>query len=97
GVVVTGGVGAMPGMAELASEVFGIGARIGLPGEFLGGLADSVQAPRFATAVGLVQYGAGRVAQGQISGKGKRLSMGEATPTFAGLAGKVKTYLQDFF
>ncbi|MBI2407178.1 MAG: cell division protein FtsA [Gemmatimonadetes bacterium] len=97
GVVVTGGVGAMPGMAELASEVFGIGARIGLPGEFLGGLADSVQAPRYSTAVGLVQYGAGRVAQGAISGKGKRLSMSDATPTFAGLAGRFKTYLQDFF
>ncbi len=97
GVVVTGGVGAMSGMAELASEVFGIGARIGVPGEFLGGLADSVQAPRYATAVGLVQYGAGRVAQGAISGKGKRLSMSDAAPTFAGLAGRVKTYLQDFF
>ncbi len=97
GVVVTGGVGAMPGMAELANEVFGIGARIGLPGEFLGGLADSVQAPRFATAVGLVQYAAGRVAQGALSGKGKRLSMSDAAPTFAGLAGRFKTYLQDFF
>jgi len=97
GVVVTGGVGAMPGMAELASEVFGIGARIGVPGEFLGGLADSVQAPRYATAVGLVQYAAGRVAMGALSGKGKRLSMSDATPTFAGLAGRVKTYLQDFF
>jgi cell division protein FtsA len=97
GVVVTGGVGAMPGMAELANEVFGIGARIGVPGEFLGGLADSVQAPRFATAVGLVQYAAGRVAMGALSGKGKRLSMSDATPTFAGLAGRFKTYLQDFF
>ena len=97
GVVVTGGVAAMPGMAELASEVFGIGARVGVPGEFLGGLADSVQAPRYATAVGLVQYAAGRVAMGALSGKGKRLSMSDATPTFAGLAGRVKTYLQDFF
>ena len=97
GVVVTGGVGAMPGMAELANEVFGMGARIGVPGEFLGGLADSVQAPRFATAVGLVQYAAGRVAQGALSGKGKRISMSDAAPTFAGLAGRFKTYLQDFF
>src|SRR5450759_5006659 len=72
GVVITGGVAAMPGMAELANEVFGVGARIGMPGEFLGGLADSVQAPRFATSVGLVQYGAGRLAQGMLVGKGKR-------------------------
>ena len=97
GVVITGGVAAMPGMAELANEVFGIGARIGLPGEFLGGLADSVQAPRFATAVGLVQYGAGRVAQGQLNLKGKRLSMSGANASLDGLAGRVKTWLQDFF
>ena len=97
GVVITGGVAAMPGMAELANEVFGVGARIGMPGEFLGGLADSVQAPRFATAVGLVQYGAGRVAQGMLVGKGKRLSLSGGTPSFDGLAVRVKTWLQDFF
>lgn len=97
GVVITGGVAAMPGMAELANEVFGVGARIGMPGEFLGGLADSVQAPRFATSVGLVQYGAGRLAQGMLVGKGKRLSLSGSTPSFDGLAGRVKTWLQDFF
>ena len=43
GVVVTGGAAAQPGTAELASDVFGTGARIGVPGEFLGGLgADPV-------------------------------------------------------
>src|SRR5450759_3096242 len=56
GVVVTGGAAAQPGTGELASHVFGTGARVGEPGEFLGGLSDSVQAPRFSTVVGLVQY-----------------------------------------
>ena len=97
GVVVTGGAAAQPGTGELASDVFGTGARVGEPGEFLGGLADSVQAPRFSTVVGLVQYGAHRLAIGRGSGKGKRLSMSGATPTFDGLAGRFKTWLQDFF
>ncbi|MBI1809276.1 MAG: hypothetical protein HYR75_05205 [Gemmatimonadetes bacterium] len=70
---------------------------MGEPGEFLGGLADSVQAPRFSTVVGLVQYGAHRLAIGAGSGKGKRISMSGATPTFDGLAGRFKTWLQDFF
>ena len=97
GVVVTGGAAAQPGMGELASEVFGTGARVGEPGEFLGGLADSVQAPRFSTVVGLVQYGAHRLALGSGSAKGKRISMATAAPSMDKLAQRFKTWLQDFF
>src|SRR5437762_14237684 len=60
GVVLTGGAAAMQGVAELASDVFGTGVRVGLPAENIGGLSDSVEAPRFSTAVGLAQYGANR-------------------------------------
>ena len=73
------------------------GARVGEPGEFLGGLADSVQAPRFSTVVGLVQYGAHRLALGSGSAKGKRLSMVTAAPSMDKLAQRFKTWLQDFF
>jgi cell division protein FtsA len=98
GVVVTGGAAAQPGTGELASDVFGVGARVGRPGEFLGGLADSVESPRYSTVVGLVQYGAQRVALGLGSGhKSKRLSMSTATPSFDGLTNRLKTWLQDFF
>jgi len=97
GVVVTGGAAAQPGTDHLASEVFGTGARVGVPGEFLGGLADSVQSPRFSTVTGLVQYGAHRVAIGASGGKGRRLSMPNAGPTMDNLAARFKTWLQDFF
>jgi len=97
GVVVTGGAAAQPGTADLASDVFGTGARLGVPGEFLGGLADSVQAPRFATVTGLVQYGAHRVAIGTSGAKGKRLSVGASTPSMDHLAARFKTWLQDFW
>jgi cell division protein FtsA len=97
GVVVTGGAAAQPGTADLASDVFGTGARLGVPGEFLGGLADSVQAPRFATVTGLVQYGAHRVALGLSGGKGKRLSFSGQTPSMDALAARFKTWLQDFW
>ncbi len=96
GVVVTGGAAAQPGTADLASDVFGTGARLGVPGEFLGGLADSVQSPRFSTVTGLVQYGAHRVAIGTGSGKGRRL-MANAAPSMDNLAQRFKTWLQDFF
>ncbi|MEA3245056.1 MAG: cell division protein FtsA [Gemmatimonadota bacterium] len=96
GVVVTGGAAAQPGTAELASDVFGTGARIGVPGEFLGGLADNVMQARFSTVVGLVQYGAHRVALGGAASKGKRISMAGA-PSVDKIAQRVKTWLQDFF
>lgn len=97
GVVVTGGAAAQPGTAELASDVFGTGARIGLPGEFLGGLADNVAKARFSTVVGLVQYGAHRVALGGATSKGRRLSMAGSAPSMDKIAQRVKTWLQDFF
>jgi cell division protein FtsA len=57
GAVVTGGSTQLPGIAELAEDTLGIPVRLGVP-KGVGGLADVVKAPGFATAVGLVQYGA---------------------------------------
>src|SRR6476619_4570051 len=61
GIVLTGGAAAMTGAAELASDSFGAGVRVGSPVENVGGLSDSVDSPRFATVVGLAQYGAHRL------------------------------------
>src|SRR5487761_2257542 len=64
GIVLPGGAAAMQGAGELAAEVFGAGVRVGSPAENIGGLTDSVEAPRFATVVGLAQFGATRMALG---------------------------------
>lgn len=93
GVVLTGGAAAMQGAAELASEVFGTGVRVGVPSENIGGLVDSVEAPRFATVVGLAQYGANRIALGGAT-SGKRIPLGKG---MEGIASKIKFWLQDFF
>ena len=47
----------MPGMIELAEEVLGVPVRRGMP-RGIGGLVDVVRSPMYATAVGLVIYGA---------------------------------------
>ena len=94
GIVCTGGAAAQPGTVELATDVFGIGARVGLPVERVGGLADSIEAPRFSTVVGLAHYGAHRVALNTPVARG-RMSMG--APNVDKLAQRVKTWLQDFF
>src|SRR5262249_60985131 len=77
GVVLTGGAAAMPGSAELANEVFGTGVRVGVPTQNVGGLVDTVDAPRFATVVGLAQYGANRVALGGVRASGRRAPIGK--------------------
>ncbi|MDQ6828236.1 MAG: cell division protein FtsA, partial [Gemmatimonadota bacterium] len=95
GIVLTGGAAAIQGAAELASDVFGTGVRVGSPADNVGGLSDSVEAPRFSTAVGLALYGAHRLALGASSGSGRR--RGVNTPGMDKLADRVKTWLQDFF
>jgi len=57
GVVITGGSTLLSGMSEMAEEVLGVPVRRGLP-KGIGGLVDVVKSPVFATAVGLVIYGA---------------------------------------
>ena len=59
GVVVTGGSSIMQGVPELAESVFDQPVRRGVPFS-LGGLAEVVQSPTYATGVGLALYGARR-------------------------------------
>ena len=94
GVVISGGAAAMEGVAELAADVFGTGVRIGSPSENIGGLSDSVDAPRFATVVGLALYGAHRAAAGFSPTSKHRALAGVGVDKFTK---RLKTWLEDFF
>ena len=54
--VITGGSAILPGMPELAEQIFNLPVRRGLP-IGIGGLTDVVNSPIYATGVGLVKYG----------------------------------------
>jgi cell division protein FtsA len=95
GIVVTGGAAAMQGIGELATDVFGTAVRVGVPTENIGGLSDSVEAPRFATVAGLALYGANRVVIGGASAAGRKRAI--SSPNVDRFAQRVKTWLQDFF
>jgi cell division protein FtsA len=95
GVVLTGGAAALPGMAELAADVFGTGVRVGIPRENVSGLSDAVEAPRFATVVGLARYAAHRYAIGAGVSGVRRLQVGG--PGVEKLVQKVRLWIQDFF
>ena len=57
GVVVTGGSAELPGISEMAEQIFNAPARVGYPQD-INGLVDLINKPMYATAVGLVLYGA---------------------------------------
>jgi cell division protein FtsA len=87
GVVLTGGTVAIPGIVELAQQIFAAPVRLGVPSEGLGGLADSVRRPRFAVAGGLALWGADRFAE---TGQG-------ASTITSGVMTKLGTWLKEFF
>jgi cell division protein FtsA len=57
GLVITGGSALLPGLPELAEQIFNLPVRSGLPTK-IGGLVDVVKNPMYATGVGLVLQGA---------------------------------------
>jgi cell division protein FtsA len=56
-VVLTGGGALLPNIESLAEDVFGLPVRIGTPST-IGGLTDALALPQYATAIGLVRFGA---------------------------------------
>jgi cell division protein FtsA len=69
GIVLTGGGSILEGMPEIAEQIFDLPIRRGCPGE-VGGLADHVNSPTFATPVGLVLYAHRNRAPGAVTGVG---------------------------
>ncbi len=57
GIVVTGGTALLDGVIDVAESVLNVPARLGRP-QGIGGLVDVVNNPMYATAVGLVLFGA---------------------------------------
>ena len=74
GVVLTGGASLLPGMLDLAEEIFNVPARIGVPQD-VPGVSERVRNPRYATAIGLLH-----AARGEREGKAVNgaITVGEA-------------------
>ncbi|HEX8394112.1 MAG TPA: cell division protein FtsA [Longimicrobium sp.] len=91
GVVLTGGGAALQGVVELAERTFASAVRIGVPGEGLGGLADSVRRPKFATAAGLAVYGSRRL----ITDTPETSALAGASVN--GIVKRISDWIADFF
>jgi len=70
GVVLTGGTAMLHGMTEYAKESLGLAAKVGIASGY-GGVADGIDKPQFATAVGLMLIDA---EFGSMSKQGKKFS-----------------------
>jgi cell division protein FtsA len=88
GIVITGGSAAMQGMVELGEEIFHMPVRLGLP-HYVGGLADVVKTPRFATGVGLLLF----AMEQQRREEAARFQSG----SFGDVLGKMKAWFQGNF
>lgn len=86
GIVLTGGGSLLDGLPELAERVFQMPARRGAP-IGVGGLAELAGGPAFATAVGLVVYGA-RYAE--------TAAVRREAPPRGDLIGRIRKFLSDF-
>jgi len=82
GIVLTGGTAQLKGIVEYAKESLGLAARVGKTSGY-GGVADNIEKPQYATAVGLmlldaesdsVQYGSKKKASSPLIGVGSTVS-----------------------
>jgi cell division protein FtsA len=78
GCVLTGGAALMEGMVESAQEILGMPVRLGFP-VGVKGIFQLVQGPQYATGVGLVRYGAGKLHEQAAHVSEKRSRVERAT------------------
>ncbi|MBO8168073.1 MAG: cell division protein FtsA [Thermoanaerobacteraceae bacterium] len=84
GVIITGGVAGLSGLKQLASQELDLPVRIGQP-QGVGGLSDMTKDTSYATAVGLIIYGA------------QQLSHQEAAASREPLLGGIWLKISDWF
>ena len=87
GIVLTGGGAMLEGMAEIAEQIFDLPVRRAAP-EGVGGLADHVNNPAFATSVG-----ARRLHASQSAAEPARVGAG----ALGRITGRLRTLFKEFF
>ena len=87
GIVLTGGAALLEGMAEIAEQIFDLPVRRASP-EGVGGLADHVSNPVFATSVGVVAY-----THHNMQSEPARIGAG----ALGRITGRLRTLFKEFF
>jgi len=87
GIVLTGGGAILEGMPEIAEQIFDLPIRRGMPAG-VGGLADHVSSPVFATPVGLVLY----AHRNRVIANGRH-----PAGAFVRMTGRLRAIFKEFF
>jgi cell division protein FtsA len=90
GVVLTGGGSLLPGMTEMAEQIFDMPVRLGQPSG-AEALMEPTSGAQFATAIGLARYGA-RNQRPQ-----RRFPLGVQTGSFTRVGDRVKAWFSEMF
>ncbi|MGF6148532.1 Cell division protein FtsA [Kingella potus] len=91
GIVLTGGASMLAGIVDLAEDIFGLPARVGVPPE-MPGVSERIRNPRNATVIGLLYAARGDVENGGESGTtAVHHEHGES------IFGKIKEWLRNNF
>ncbi len=88
GVVLTGGTSLVDGIQDLGEHIFNLPCRIGYP-RGVGGLRDVVNSPMFATATGLLLYGA------EKEGTELNFRIRDDSKSFNRILGKMRKWFTD--
>ena len=88
GIVITGGATLLEGMPELAEFIFEMPVKRGVP-QNIGGLRDVVNSPKFATAVGLLKYGARNLQRSKFPIRDKNI--------YDKVRGSMRSWIKDLF
>jgi cell division protein FtsA len=92
GIVLVGGSAKIKGIAEYVKEKLGLAARVGKPSGF-GGVADHIEEPQFAAAIGLMltdTEGAGGKQSHAKSGENGKAALKKAGGVISSFLGKFK-------
>lgn len=88
GLILTGGAAQLAGIAELGRDVLQMPVRVVTPAN-VGGLTDTILTPAYATAIGLLHWGATALADGEPTRY-------ESAPAF-GVLGRIRDSLRSIF
>ena len=90
GVVLTGGGSLLPGLTEVAEQVFDLPVRHGQP-EGVQGLVEPTSGPQYSTAIGLALFGA------RNRKPARRIPLGVPAGTLGRVGGRVRAWFSEMF
>lgn len=96
GVVITGGGSLLKGVPQLANEILGMDAKIGVPIGLTDGLVNEVKSPIYSTGVGLVRYA---IENGSRQGNNNTVSTpksGKSEDLVEKITDRMKSWFKEF-